>query len=225
MKLFSAYLTKAVQVGIDYRLAPEHPFPAGILDCWAVLKYFNAHHDDYGVDPARIAVTGTSAGGYFTTVLGALSVHGLPKGYGWGGESAKPLHPPLLVQAPVIPLVDVSFSRGATRSMFRFGHHGLTFVGIQWMANLYLPDMSKCDTYLCNPWLQTPEELAKLPHMLVYVGTADVLRDDGIAYAEHSRNAGIQVERFSGWGSHGGCLLDDEIDRFHLRLAEIIHRN
>ncbi|TGV76578.1 alpha/beta hydrolase, partial [Mesorhizobium sp. M00.F.Ca.ET.158.01.1.1] len=99
-----ANLGNAVVICPDYRLAPEHKFPAGLEDCAAVLRFMAGNAGDLGIDPARIAVAGDSAGGNLAAVLTLLARDGLA--------------PPLAAQILIYPNTD---ARQIADSYRRFG--------------------------------------------------------------------------------------------------------
>ncbi len=86
-------------LAVDYRLAPEHPFPAGVDDCWAAYPWAAEHADDLGADPDRIAVGGDSAGGYLAAVVALQAA-----------EAGVPCHFQLLVY-PMTNMAESSESR------------------------------------------------------------------------------------------------------------------
>jgi acetyl esterase len=162
-------------LSIDYRLAPEHPFPAAYDDCLEAYRWVVDHAGELGADPARLAVGGDSAGGCLaaTTALAAAE-DGLP----------------LASQLLVYPGTDM---RGGTesRSMFGEGFY-LTTGFIDLARGLYVPDRSTHDDPRVSPLV------AKVPDGLApaYVMTAgfDPLRDEGEAYARKLAEAGVEVE-------------------------------
>ena len=162
-------------LSVDYRLAPEHPFPAAYDDCLAAYRWVVDHAEQLGADPDRLAVGGDSAGGCLaaTTALAAAE-DGLP----------------LASQLLVYPGTDM---RGGaeSRSMFGEGFY-LTTGFIDLARGHYVPDRSTHDDPRVSPLV------AKVPDGLApaYVVTAgyDPLRDEGEAYARKLAEAGVEVE-------------------------------
>ncbi|TQK31895.1 alpha/beta hydrolase [Arthrobacter sp. SLBN-53] len=171
---------EAIVVSVDYRLAPEHPFPAGVEDAWAALQWVGEHAAELGGDPNRIAVAGDSAGGNLSAVM-ALRARDA------GG-------PPLVFQLLWYPVAvgdrsAPSFIENADAYIL---NRDVTNAFLTW----YLPGVD-LDDPAGLPTDVAPanaESLAGLPP--AYIGTAehDPLRDDGTKYAEMLAAAGVAVQ-------------------------------
>ncbi|WP_241471721.1 alpha/beta hydrolase [Mycolicibacterium neoaurum] len=171
---------EAIVVSVDYRLAPEHPFPAGVEDAWAALQWVGEHAAELGGDPNRIAVAGDSAGGNLSAVM-ALRARDA------GG-------PPLVFQLLWYPVAvgdrsAPSFIENADAYIL---NRDVTNAFLTW----YLPAVD-LDDPAGLPTDVAPanaESLAGLPP--AYIGTAehDPLRDDGAKYAEMLAAAGVAVQ-------------------------------
>jgi acetyl esterase/lipase len=182
----------AVVVSVDYRLAPEHPYPAALHDCYAALAYLHDEAAALGVDPARVAVAGASAGGGLAAAV-ALLARDL------GG-------PPLCFQMLQIPELD---DRLETPSMRRFVDSPL------WNRPLAVESWT---AYLGGLW-GSPDvpayaapsratDLAGLPPAYISTAENDPLRDEGIAYASGLLQAGVSVELHQFPGTfHGSALV------------------
>jgi acetyl esterase len=163
-------------VSVDYRLAPEHKFPAAVDDAWAATRWVVAHAAELGVDGERLAVGGDSAGGNLAAVVALLARdHGGPA---------------IALQALVYPVTDAGTQTGSYRD-FSDGFL-LTRETMQWFFDQYLKtDADKAD------WRVSPlraRSLAGLPPTLVVTAGFDPLRDEGDAYALALRNAGVRVD-------------------------------
>jgi acetyl esterase len=172
------FLAKHAQVrvlSVDYRLAPEHPFPAGVLDAVAAFEYAHAHARELGADPAAIAVGGDSAGGNLATVTAYLAVQA-------GGP--KPAY-----QLLFYPTTD---STVRTRSQELFAERFLlTQEDMDWfMANYATSEEDKHDPRY-SPMLAP--DLTGMPPAYIATAGFDPLRDEGEAYAERLRVAGVPV--------------------------------
>jgi acetyl esterase/lipase len=181
----------AVVVSVGYRLAPEHPFPAGVEDCYAALRWMSANAAQLGVDAARIAVAGQSAGGGLAAATALLARD-------QGG-------PPLCLQVLEIPELD---DRLDTPSMRAFEDTPLwNRPNAVWSWRHYLgPDPGGDVSPYAAPARAT--DLEGLPPAYVSTMEFDPLRDEGIVYALRLLQAGVSVELHSYPGTfHGSALL------------------
>jgi acetyl esterase len=164
-------------VAVDYRLAPEHVFPAAVEDCWAATKFVAAHARDFGIDPARLAVGGDSAGGNLSAVVAQLAKQA-------GG-------PALVFQLLIYPVTQLG-SSVETRSM-RENAKGyfLEKEGMDWFTRCYVPDPAHRDDPRVSPLLC--KDLSGLPPAYVITAGYDPLRDEGKDYADALDRAGVSV--------------------------------
>ena len=162
----------AVVVSVDYRLAPKHPFPAGVDDCTTGLVWTVEHAAELGADPGRVGVMGESAGGNLAAVVALVARER-------GGPAVH--HQALLY--PVTGAYD-SESRRANADAFI-----LTAADMARFDSLYGGDR--------DDWRVSPlkaETLRGLPPALIVVAGHDPLHDDGVQYADALRAAGVPVE-------------------------------
>ena len=169
--------TGAVVVNPHYRLAPEHPFPAGVEDCYAVLRWIAERADELGVDPARVAVAGASAGGCLSAALALLARDR-------GG-------PAIAFQSLLVPVLDDRASGG---SMARNNDRRLTSgVGIGHTWDVYLgADRGAAVSPYAAPARAT--DLSGLPPAYLRTCGLDPLRDQGLDYARRLAEANVPVE-------------------------------
>jgi len=182
---FCRALTNAagcITVSVDYRLAPEHKFPAAVDDCYTATKWVAENANAIGSDPTRIAVGGDSAGGNLAAVVALMA---RDRGT-----------PPLVYQLLVYPVTNFAFDTPSHRE-YADGYF-LTKDDMTWFCNLYL--RSEADSH--NPYASPlqAQDLRGLPPALVITGEFDPLRDEGEAYAARMREAGVPVacKRYSG---------------------------
>jgi len=181
----------AVVVSVEYRLAPEHPFPAGVEDCYAALRFTAEHAAELGVDPARIALAGQSAGGGLAAATALLARDR-------GG-------PALCFQLLEIPELD---DRLDTPSMRAFIDTPLwNRPNAEWSWRHYLgPAHAGEPSHYAAP--ARAKDLAGLPPAYVSTMEFDPLRDEGILYALRLLQAGVPVELHSFPGTfHGSALV------------------
>jgi acetyl esterase len=170
-------------LAVDYRLAPENPFPAAVEDARAALDWAFANAGRLGADPCRIGVSGDSAGGNLAAVVSQLAARD-------GG-------PAPVLQLLIYPAMD-STGRHRSRELFADGFF-LTKAHIEWFETHYLgADRARGLDPRVSPLLA--EDLSGLPPTLVVTAAFDPLRDEGEAYAEALRAAGTpaRVRRFPG---------------------------
>jgi len=160
-------------LAVDYRLAPEHRFPAGVDDALAAFRFAVGHAAQLGVDPTAIAVAGDSAGGNLSAVVAQVTAA--------TSEQAPAL------QVLIVPVTDLSTKRESYQH-FREGFF-LTEADMDWYKAHYLADPSQALDPRVSPLLA--EDLTGLPPAYVAVAGFDPLRDEGIAYAERLSDAGV----------------------------------
>jgi acetyl esterase len=182
-----------VVVSVDYRLAPEHPYPAAVEDAYAATRWVYEHAGELGADPARLVVAGDSAGGNLATVT-------CLKARDEGG-------PPIALQVLVYPATDAAQD---TPSYVENGEgYFLTTAHMRWYWDCYQPDRARRAEPYSSPM---NADVTGLPPALVITAEHDPLRDEGEAYAARLRAAGVEVEsvRYDGM-FHGffglGALL------------------
>ncbi|MER7798555.1 alpha/beta hydrolase, partial [Microbacterium sp. NPDC096154] len=189
---FCEYMVKEVHcvvVSIDYRLAPEHPYPAAIEDCYAGLNWTAEHANDLQIDLTRLAIAGASAGGGLTAALALMARDR-------GG-------PKITFQIPLYPMLD---DRNETPSSYEINEDNMPLAWnresniIAW--NMYLGTYGADSS---NATARTEEtssyaapsratDLSNLPPAYTFIGQLDPFRDETIDYVARLAQAGVPVE-------------------------------
>jgi acetyl esterase len=179
-----AVQSRAAVVFVEYARAPEAQFPVALEQCYRAVTWVAEQGSAVGLDAARIAVAGDSAGGNLATAVAMLAVER-------GG-------PQIRLQALLYPVTDCGFT---TRS-YRDFESGLNLdaPAMRWFWNHYAPDEAARTQPLASPLRASLDRLNGLPSALVITAECDVLRDEGEAYARKLASAGVPVTavRFSG---------------------------
>ena len=193
-----------IVVSVDYRLAPEHKFPAAADDALEAYQWVSDHAEELDGDPRRTAIAGDSAGGNITAVT-AIGIRD-------AGEI-----PPLL-QILIYP---VTGGAPETPSHHEFADGLLlTRANILWFYGQYLDRPEDASDPRFAPLLD--DDLSGLPPALVIVAGYDPLRDEGIAYAERLRQAGVQTELTNYEGMvHGFLSLADAVDQGKTAIDQV----
>jgi acetyl esterase/lipase len=167
----------AVVVSVDYRLAPEHPYPAAVEDAWAATEWAAAHAGELGADPDRLAVAGDSAGGNLAAVVSQLA-----RDAGGPAIRFQLLWYPSTTWDPSLP----SFTENANAPLL--GADGVAGYSLWYIGDL---DLSNPPATLVPA---RADNLSGLPPAYIAVAGYDPLRDDGARYAELLVAAGVPVE-------------------------------
>ena len=198
-----------VVLSVDYRLAPEHPFPAAFHDAYAALEWADEYAEKVDADPDRIAVAGDSAGGNLAAAV-ALRARDIRRGVGFRDESGDApdiVHQGLIypaVNSPAGPSVE-SYEENATG-------YFLERASMEYYYGNYVQDPADARNEYLAPLLA--DDLTDLPPASVLTAGFDPLRDEGRAYADRLREAGVDVahEEFDGQ-IHGFVSMTDMLDR------------
>ena len=208
---FLARETGATVVSVDYRMGPEHPFPAAIEDGYDATRWVSAKAESLGVDPARLVVCGDSAGGNIAAVVALMA------------QSDDEIS--LAAQVLVYPVIDY---RGGTASFDRYaeGYGILEGSTVAWFMDRYLPDPATRDDWRANPGLAPSH--AGLPPALVLTAECDVLHDEGIAYCAQLEAAGVVTEHINYPGMIHGFFVQlgllDDAEKAHADIARFLSR-
>ncbi|MCX5848596.1 MAG: alpha/beta hydrolase [Deltaproteobacteria bacterium] len=172
--------TKALVISVDYRLAPEHKFPAAVEDCYAALVYMYEHGKEFGGDPTKIAVAGDSSGGNLSAVIAQMA--------------RDKNGPRIAMQALIYPAVDLSIEQ--TESYKNFGKgFMLTAEDMKAFASAYLKNAEDAKNQMASPIYA--KNFKNLPRAIVIAAQFDVLRSEGESYARKLKEAGVTVKYIS----------------------------
>ena len=193
----------AVVVSVDYRLAPEHRFPAAVEDAWTALEWVRDRPEALGVDPDQIGVAGTSAGG---NLAAAVALRARERGV------------PLGVQVLCYPILDRDLDTASYRE------HAdaplLSRADMRWFWEQYLTDPDDATDPLAAPL--RADTLTDVAPAVVATAGHDVLRSEGVAYVERLREADVDVShRHYPSLAHGFLSLTDEVDRAETAMTEV----
>jgi acetyl esterase len=188
-----------VVVSVEYRLAPEHPFPAGVEDCYAALLWTYANASELGVDPSRIAVGGGSAGG---ALAAAVSLMARDRG-----------GPPICFQLLQIPVIDDRLTTWSSRTFIDSPLFNRPGAERMWENYLGAGYQERETSPYAAPARAT--DLSGLPPAYIQTAELDPLRDEGIEYAQRLMQAGVPTElhAFSGTFHGSGMAAHAEVSR------------
>lgn len=172
-----------IVISVDYRLAPEHPFPAGLNDCYAAICWASAHTADLGARLGPVSIGGDSAGGNLAAAAALMARdHNGPE---------------IALQLLLYPVTEPSMSSAS----FNDNAEGylLSKTMMAWFWDHYCPDIEQRNNPLASPLLAP--DLSGLPPAIVLTAEYDPLRDEGEAYANRMAEAGVAVEmrRYDGF--------------------------
>jgi acetyl esterase len=193
-----------VFVSVNYRKAPEHKYPAAIEDAWTALNWVANHAAELQVDPKRIAVSGDSAGGNIAAALCLMTRD--RKG------------PPISYQVLIYPITDCDFERPSY--LENADGYFLTRSQMQWFWQHYVTTPEQMREPYASP--MRAESLRGLPPAFILTAEFDPLRDEGEAYANALRQAGVNVELHNYHGLiHAFIKRVDQFDAAETAIQQI----
>jgi len=172
-------------ISVDYKLAPEYPFPKSLNECYAVIRYAKEHPEEFGIDPDRIAISGFSAGGNFAAAIGIM-------------ESGKNLLGLKCLSMNYPPLDVYTDSALKPRPKMSIP----VFMSRMFDA-CYLNDKEARKNPLVSPVYATDEQLRGFPPTLIITANGDSLCEEGAKFSEMLANAGVDVTYKVFKGMHG----------------------
>ncbi|MET8032134.1 alpha/beta hydrolase [Streptomyces sp. NPDC005345] len=196
---------RAAVVFPEYDLSPEARYPVAIEQNYTVARWIVEQGAGKGLDASRIAVAGDSVGGNMTAALTLMAKE--------RGDV------PLVAQVLFYPVTDATFETGSYHQ-FATGYF-LRRDGMQWFWDQYTTDQNQRAEITASPLRATTEQLTGLPPALVITGEADVLRDEGEAYANKLREAGIPVTAVRYQGIIHDFVMLDALRETHAAEAAI----
>jgi acetyl esterase len=195
--------TPCVVVSVDYRLAPEHPYPAALEDAWTATKWVTDHAEELKLDPLKIGVGGDSSGGALAAVV---------------ARKARDAGIAIAMQLLLYPVTNHAFDT-PSYSFFSEGY-GLTRDGMVWYWDQYLGETGNGEDPDAAP--AKLNDLRRLPRAIVVTAECDVLRDEAEAYAQRLFLATVETEGYRYDGMiHGFLRMAGKVERSNQALDEI----
>jgi len=195
-------------LAVDYRLAPEHKFPAAFDDCAAALRWAHAHASALGIDKSRIAVGGDSAGGNLAAAVALAEVV------------------PLKFQMLIYPGVDMSMKSPSIDENAQGPI--LTKSVIAWFVNHYMRSSADQTNVQASPMTATDDMLKRMPPAIIITAQFDPLRDEGEAYGKRLVENGVNctITRYNGafHGFFNMITILDDAQSAHAQAATLLKK-
>ena len=201
-----AVRTNSVVVFPEYSRSPEAKYPTAIEQSYAVLQKLSELAESKGLDLSDLAVAGDSVGGNMATVMTILTKE----------RQGLPIQKQLLFY----PVTDANFTTDSYQEFAE--NYFLTKEGMKWFWDQYTTDDSERSEITASPLRATSEELADLPPALILTGEADVLRDEGEAYARKLREAGVAVTQVRFQGMIHDFVMVNSLDQTNATRAAML---
>lgn len=201
-----AVRTNSVVVFPEYSRSPEAKYPTAIEQSYAVLQMLSELAESKGLDLSELAVAGDSVGGNMATVMTILTKE----------RQGLPIQKQLLFY----PVTDANFTTDSYQEFAE--NYFLTKEGMKWFWDQYTTDDSERSEITASPLRATSEELADLPPALILTGEADVLRDEGEAYARKLRDAGVAVTQVRFQGMIHDFVMVNSLDQTNATRAAML---
>lgn len=194
---------KVIVVSIDYRLAPEHKYPAALNDCHAAVDWVAKHIQDWGGDSSKLVIGGISAGG---NLAAAVALKAKEKKY-----------PVFQAQVLIYPVMQHSFETSSYQK-YADGYF-LTKKDMEWFWNQYLEKAEDGKQPYASPLLAP--DISGLPSALIVLAEFDPLYDEGRAYGEKMKGGGVPVKIQNYPTIHGFISKIQEFDICKKAIADI----
>ena len=189
-------------VSVDYRLAPEHPYPEPLHDCFEAVRHVAREAEAWGINRRKIAVGGDSAGGNLAAAVALMARE--------RGDL------PIAYQLLIYPIIDNAF--GTPSYEENAEGYGLSREMMKWYWRQYLKHPDELAAFAAPIRVM---DLSGLPPAMVITAGYDVLRDEGIAYADRLEKAGVRVERRHYPGMiHGFLQMADSLDQGKVAIQD-----
>lgn len=201
-----AVRTNSVVVFPEYSRSPEAKYPTAIEQSYAVLQKLSELAESKGLDLTELAVAGDSVGGNVATVMTILTKE----------RQGLPIQKQLLFY----PVTDANFTTDSYQEFAE--NYFLTKEGMKWFWDQYTTDDSERSEITASPLRATSEDLADLPPALILTGEADVLRDEGEAYARKLRDVGVAVTQVRFQGMIHDFVMVNSLDQTNATRAAML---
>ncbi|MBE8830515.1 alpha/beta hydrolase [Enterococcus hirae] len=201
-----AVRTNSVVVFPEYSRSPEAKYPTAIEQSYAVLQKLSELAESKGLDLTELAVAGDSVGGNMATVMTILTKE----------RQGLPIQKQLLFY----PMTDANFTTDSYQEFAE--NYFLTKEGMKWFWDQYTTDDSERSEITASPLRATSEDLADLPPALILTGEADVLRDEGEAYARKLRDVGVAVTQVRFQGMIHDFVMVNSLDQTNATRAAML---